>query len=216
MSKSKNKFLLDPTQGRDACGIGFVANVKGEKSHKIVEMGIEMLIHLEHRGACGCDPLTGDGAGILIQIPHEFYLKNNNFSLPQKGEYGVGMIFLPSQNSDRKICEEIVNQVIQDEKQHLLGWRDVPIDPNECGELSRLAMPVIRQVFISKNKELPDEESFERKLYVIRKRIEQSVRESRLKTAQDFYISSLSARTVVYKGQLISHQIPKFFLEANQ
>ena len=215
MSKSKNKFLLDPTQGRDACGIGFVANVKGEKSHKIVEMGIEMLIHLEHRGACGCDPLTGDGAGILIQIPHEFYLKNNNFSLPQKGEYGVGMIFLPSQNSDRKICEEIVNQVIQDEKQHLLGWRDVPIDPNECGELSRLAMPVIRQVFISKNKELPDEESFERKLYVIRKRIEQSVRESRLKTAQDFYISSLSARTVVYKGQLISHQIPKFFLDFN-
>ncbi len=207
------KPLTDLTEGKDACGIGFVAEMHGKKSHRIVEMGVEMLKNLEHRGATGCDPLTGDGAGILIQIPHAFFQKSGPKNLPAQGDYGVGMVFLPSFPSDREKCEEIFNKIVAEESQTLLGWRDVPIDAEKCGELSREAMPAIRQIFIGRGKSTQAGDAFERKLYVIRKRAENEIRNSGLKYANDFYVCSLSYRTIVYKGQLISYQIPLFFLD---
>ncbi len=210
----EHKGLINPFLDRDACGIGFVTTLNGEKSHRIVQMGIDMLMHLEHRGACGCDPLTGDGAGILLQLPHEFFKKVGPSNLPEFGEYGVGMVFLPQDRDDRKICQEIIEKVIKGEKQPFLGWRDVPVDSETgCGELSREAMPFIRQFFVGRDGKIKDQDTFERKLYVIRKCIEEALRQSDLKHKSDFYICSLSSRTICYKGQLISWQIPKFYLD---
>ncbi len=211
----KTKGLSDPFLDRDACGIGFVTTLNGEKSHRIVQLGIDMLMHLEHRGACGCDPLTGDGAGILLQIPHEFFKKVGPNSLPEAGEYGVGMVFFPQDTEERKACVGIVEKVVKEERCPLLGWRDVPVDPKGCGELSRQVMPFIRQFFVGRDGKIKDQDAFERKLYIIRKRVEELIRQSNLKHASDFYICSLSSRTIVYKGQLISWQIPKFFLDVN-
>ena len=190
--------------------MGFVADMKGGRSHRIVEMGIEMLVNLEHRGACGCDPLTGDGSGLLLQIPHEFFKKAVPFALPAPEEYGVGMVFLPQDASDRKTCEQAVDRILADEGMKVLGWRDVPVDPKECGELSRKVMPVIRQVFVSAGKGVAGD-AFERKLFVARKRIEHELGKTKLPHLEEFYVCSLSCRTIVYKGQLISHQIPHFF-----
>src|SRR5690348_1630951 len=153
--------LADPRLDRDSCGIGFVAAMKGGKSHKIVQMGLEMLMHLEHRGACGCDPLTGDGAGILLQIPHAFFKKQGPKNLPVEGDYGVGMVFFPTDPAERKTCEQIFDRIVKDEGQETLGWRDVPVNPAECGQLSREVMPFIRQVFIGKSKDITDSDAFE-------------------------------------------------------
>src|SRR3989338_3447348 len=202
--------LVNLKEGKDSCGIGFVADIHGKKSHNIVRMGIEMLENLEHRGACGCDPLTGDGAGILLQIPHGFFKKQFIKNLPKAGDYAVGMVFFPSFPSDRERCEEIFLKVIEEEKQDFLGWRDVPVNPEKCGELSREAMPMIRQIFVGRGRATGEGDAFERKLYVIRKRVEAHVRNLRTKYAGDFYVCSLSHRTIVYKGQLISNQIPEF------
>ena len=205
--------LVNLQEGKDSCGIGFVADIHGKKSHNIVRMGIEMLENLEHRGACGCDPLTGDGAGVLLQIPHGFFVKNGPKKLPRTGDYAVGMVFLPNFPSDRERCEEYFLKIIQEEKQTFLGWRDVPVNPDKCGELSREVMPVIRQIFIGRGSTTGEGDAFERKLYVIRKRLEAAVRESGMKYANDFYVCSLSCRTIVYKGQLTASQIPLFFTE---
>lgn len=211
--KTIEKGLIDPKEDKDSCGIGFVVDINGKKSHHIVEMGIEMLERLEHRGATGCDPTTGDGSGIMIQVPHEFFKKMGPKNLPSLGKYGVGMIFFPIERDEIKACEEIFSQVVEEEGEIVLGWRDVPTDPKKCGELAREVMPFIRQVFIGRKTYDTDPNVFERKLYVIRKRVEQKIRSSNLKKSDDFYICSLSSRTMVYKGQLISHQIPKFYLD---
>jgi glutamate synthase (NADPH/NADH) large chain len=164
--------LYRPEHEHDACGIGFVANIEGRKSHDIVLKGIQILINLTHRGACGCDPQTGDGAGILIQIPHAFFEREAGslgFSLPLPGEYGVGMVFLPVDTHDRLICEGIIEKIAREEGLTVLGWRDTPINGNTIGRLARASQPYIEQIFIRNGLGM-DQDALERKLYVVRKR----------------------------------------------
>ena len=207
--------LYDPRNEHDACGIGFVANISGEKSHDIILKGIEILINLTHRGACGCDPQTGDGAGVLIQIPHAFFegeCSRLGFPLPSPGEYGVGMVFLPVEPHERMSCEAILEEIVRDEGLTVLGWRDTPVNANTIGRLARSTQPYIEQVFIKRAYGM-DAEALERKLYVIRKRAEKEVSRTELREKSFFYIPSLSCRTIVYKGLLLAPQIANFYLE---
>jgi len=206
--------LYDPQFEHDACGVGFVAHIKGEKSHAIVEKALGVLVNLAHRGACGCDPETGDGAGILLQIPDAFFraeLEAQGVTLPPAGRYGVGMLFLPRDAAERRLCEETVERLAAAEGQAILAWRDVPVDNTKIGEVARTVEPVIRQVFIARGPNTPDDSAFERKLYVLRKQIENAVAALNLQEDGYFYIPSLSCRTVVYKGLLMAHQIAAFY-----
>ena len=213
-SMPKAQGLYDPAHEHDACGVGFVVNIKGVRSHDIVQKALTVLDNLTHRGACGCDPRTGDGAGILIQIPHAFLAKETKklgFELPAPGKYGVGQVFLPIDEKKRRECEQTFEQIVREEGQSILGWRDVPILEAECGDIARRGMPAIRQVFIAKSSDIKNVEAFERKLYVIRKRADNAADKLGLFDPELFYFCSLSAITIVYKGQLISTQIPSFF-----
>jgi len=207
--------LYDPANEHDACGLGFVASIRGEKSHSIVEKGIEVLTHLEHRGACGCDPETGDGAGVLIQIPHEFFVRecaNQGIALPEPGGYAVGMVFLPVGKLERLQCEGVVEKIIQEEGFEVLGWRDTPVDGSAIGRVARGSQPYIEQIFL-KTLEPLAELDFERKLYVVRRRIENEIAHAEIEGRGNFYIPSLSCRTIVYKGLLLAPQITKFYPE---
>ncbi len=207
--------LYHPEQEHDACGIGFVASIEGRKSHDIVLKGIQILINLAHRGACGCDPQTGDGAGILIQIPHAFFARETEalgFTLPSPGEYGVGMVFLPVDTHDRLICEGIIEKIVREEGLKILGWRDTPINGNTIGRLARASQPYIEQIFVRSGPGM-DQDALERKLYVIRKRAESAIAATDLKEKDFFYIPSLSSRTIIYKGLLLAPQITDFYKE---
>ncbi len=207
--------LYDPANEHDACGIGFVANIKGEASHEIVLKGMEILVNLAHRGACGCDPETGDGAGILIQIPHEFFAKdapNHKFTLPARGQYGVAMCFLPVELQQRLTCEGLLEKISREEGLTVLGWRDTPVEADAIGRIARASQPYIEQCFVGRPSGLSDDE-FERKLYVVRKRMEKAVLESDIRDKSFFYIPSFSFRTIVYKGLLLAHQIGEFYSE---
>ena len=206
--------LYQPTMEHDACGVGFVVNIKGGKSHDIVRMGLQVLDNLTHRGACGCDPLTGDGAGILLQIPDAFFRKEVDglgFKLPEPGAYAAGLVFMPRDPSERDQCEQIFEHVVRQEGQEFLGWRTVPVVESACGYIARRAMPAFRQVFIGRSPHITDTDAFERKLYVIRRRVENEVRAAHFNEDELFYVCSLSSLTLIYKGQLISTQIPQFF-----
>ncbi len=203
--------LYDPANEHDACGVGFVANIKGRKSHKIVEQGLEILDRLTHRGAVGADPRAGDGAGILLQIPDGFFRKVVDFKLPAAGEYAVGMIFLPQDAASCVECEATINRLIAEEGQSLIGWRDVPVDNSGLGYSVLPTEPRIRQVFVARGDRCADQDAFERKLFVIRKQIESIVRESQLEGRSDFYFTSFSSRTIVYKGMLLSGQVGEFY-----
>ena len=206
--------LYDSRFEHDACGVGLVANITGKKTHAILEKGIEVLVNLAHRGACGCDPLTGDGSGILIQVPHEFLKKECpclGINLPGLGDYGVGMVFLPPDTSQRKICEDVVEGVIEDEGQRFLGWRDVPVNDSEIGYVAKESQPFIRQVFIGRGPGIESEAHFERKLYVVRKMIERAVSQMGDDVQNHFYIPSLSSNRLVYKGLLIGTQLRGFY-----
>jgi glutamate synthase (ferredoxin) len=208
--------LYDPRYEHDACGVGFVVDLKGGKSHDLVQKAIRVLLNLEHRGACGCEPNTGDGAGILLQTPHAFLTREaerHRFRLPAYGEYGVGMLFLPTDRAEREWCEGVFEQVVRDEGQHILGWRTVPVDNSTLGETARAAQPVVRQVFIGRGQHDADEPAFERKLYVIRKQVENRVKASDLRQRGMFYVPSLSYKTIIYKGMLKSGQITEFYPE---
>ena len=200
--------LYDPRYEHDACGVGFVADVKGRRSHEIVHDALEVLLNLEHRGASGCDVNSGDGAGILIQTPHQFLLQKCLFELPAFGQYAAGMIFLPVAAQPRGMCEAILERIVKEEGQQLLGWRDVPTNASLLGPTARDSMPIVRQVFIARNAELIDDDTFERKLYVIRRRVSREVKRCQI---DGFYISSLSYKTVVYKGMLTARQLPQFY-----
>src|SRR5208337_16440 len=207
--------LYDPRNEHDACGIGFVANISGEKSHDIILKGIEILINLTHRGACGCDPQTGDGAGVLLQIPHAFFeaeCTRLGFALPSPGEYGVGMVFLPVEPHERMQCEALVEGIVREEGLSVLGWRDTPVNANTIGRLARSTQPYIEQVFIRRAYGM-DQDALECKLYVIRKRAESAVAKTELREKSFFYIPSLSSRTIVYKGLLLAPQIANFYIE---
>jgi glutamate synthase domain-containing protein 2/glutamate synthase domain-containing protein 1/glutamate synthase domain-containing protein 3 len=207
--------LYNPANEHDACGIGFVASISGNQSHEIISQGIQVLLNLAHRGACGCDPETGDGAGVLIQIPHKFFARECEklgFKLPNPGTYGVGMTFLPVEKHPRLQCEGILERIVREEGLTLLGWRDTPVYASAIGRVARASQPYIQQIFM-RCPEGMDEDAFERKLYVVRKRAENEVRESGIEDAEMFYLPSLSCRTIVYKGLLLAPQIANFYRE---
>ena len=207
--------LYHPAHEHDACGIGFVASISGRKSHDTIQKGIQVLVNLAHRGASGCDPETGDGAGVLIQIPHKFFARECEklgFTLPSPGTYGVGMIFLPVEKHPRLQCEGILERIVREEGFALLGWRDTPVYASAIGRVARASQPYIQQIFVRSAPGM-DEGAFERKLYVVRKRAENEIRDSGIEDAEMFYIPSLSCRTIVYKGLLLAPQIENFYRE---
>ncbi|HVP44733.1 MAG TPA: glutamate synthase large subunit [Terriglobales bacterium] len=207
--------LYDPAHEHDACGVGLVASIRGERSHEVVRKGIEVLINLTHRGATGCDPETGDGAGVLLQIPHQFFQRECSklgFVLPDPGKYGVGMVFLPIDKQERLTCEGMLERIVREEGMTVLGWRDTPVDATVIGRIARRSQPYIQQLFVG-NPAGWSEDQFERKLYVVRKRAESQIAASDLAHHGVFYIPSLSCRTIVYKGLLLAPQIEKFYGE---
>ena len=212
--------LYHPSHEHDACGMGFVVNLDGRKTHEIVQKGIQVLINLTHRGACGCDPETGDGAGVLIQIPHEFFARECSklgFSLPEPGSYGVGMMFLPVETAQRLLCEGIVERIAREEGLTVLGWRDTPLHGDAIGRQARATQPYIEQIFLQKG-EGPDgqpmtQDEFERKLYVVRRRADIEIAASEFDDNGFFYVPSMSSRVIIYKGLLLAPQISDFYTE---
>ena len=216
LSAPKKQGLYDPAHEHDACGVGFVAHIKNQKSHDIVEKGLEILLRLTHRGAAGADPREGDGAGILIQIPDAFFqavTPELGITLPKEGEYGVGMVFLPRDASHRRSSEALVEKAISDEGQIFLGWRDVPVDSvrADLPESVLASEPVIRQVFIGRGNNVADQDAFERKLYVLRRMAKNAVDALGHTDCADFYFVSMSSRTIVYKGMFHSHQVGAYY-----
>src|SRR5574344_2557761 len=208
--------LYDPSYEHDSCGIGFVVNVKGKKSYDIIDSALRILENLKHRGAEGADALSGDGAGILVQIPHHFFVRECNvlgFSLPKEGDYGVGVIFAHMYEDFRMKQMKEFEEIVESEGQKVLGWREVPIDESIMGKVAKASPPGIMQVFIKKNKKLKTPMDFERKLYVIRRLAEKKITPESQAMGSDFYIASLSSRTVVYKGMLTSVQLRHFYLD---
>jgi len=209
--------LYDPRFEHDACGVGFVAHIKGDRRHAIVTQALKILEHLNHRGAVGADPLMGDGAGILLQIPDGLYraeMAAQGVQLPPPGEYGVGMIFLPKEHASRLACEEELERAIQAEGQVLLGWRDVPVDRElPMSPTVRAKEPVIRQVFIGRGADVIVQDALERKLYVIRKTASAAIENLQLKYSKEYYVPSMSSRTVIYKGRLLAHQVGAYYLD---
>ncbi len=207
--------LYDPRDEHDACGIGFVVNINGAPSHQIVLNGLQILENLVHRGASGCDAETGDGAGLLIQIPHKFFAreaKDLGFAVPDPGEYGVAMCFLPVDRQQRLACEGVLERFTREEGLTALGWRDTPVEVNAIGRMARASQPYIEQFFVARPPGIT-EDAFERKLYAVRKRTEGEVAQSDLRDRNFFYIPSFSSRTIVYKGLLLAHQIGAFYNE---
>ncbi len=206
--------LYDPAFEHDACGVGFVAHLKGQKSHAIVEQGLEILQNLDHRGACGCEENTGDGAGILIQMPHRFLVEaceKAKIALPCFGQYGTGLIFLPPNSQQRRKLEQAFEKIVQSEGLHFLGWRTVPTSNRSLGDTAKASEPYVRQPFIGRAASTPDDLAFERKLYVIRKRAHNEIRCSTIDGAAYWYVCSLSYKTIVYKGMLLTAQVGKYF-----
>jgi len=206
--------LYDPQYEHDACGVGFVAHIKGRKSHDIVTSALTMLEHMDHRGACGCEQNTGDGAGILTALPHEFLVKvakrDANITLPAPGQYGAGIVFLPTDSEQRGICEKKFEAIVAEEGQKFLGWRTVPVDNSTIGMGAKRQEPVMRHAFIAAgNAKNADE--LERALYVIRKRATYACRALDMDMANYFYVASLSTKVMIYKGQLTPAQVTEYF-----
>ncbi|MDM8357160.1 glutamate synthase-related protein [Pandoraea communis] len=207
--------MYDPANEHDACGVGFVAHIKGVKSHAIVEQGLKILENLDHRGAVGADPLMGDGAGILLQIPDQFYreeMAKQGVTLPPAGEYGVGMIFLPKEHASRLACEQELERTVKAEGQVVLGWRDVAIDRDmPMSPNVKATEPVIRQIFIGRGQDIMVTDALERKLYVIRKTASHRIQALKLKHGKEYFVPSMSARTIVYKGLLLCDQVGRYY-----
>ncbi|ADJ28428.1 glutamate synthase large subunit [Nitrosococcus watsonii] len=210
----RQQGLYEPHNEHDSCGVGFVANVKGHKRHDLIRQGLQILKNLTHRGAVGADPRAGDGAGILIQMPDRFLREEcaaRGIHLPPAGEYGVGMLFLPQGAEARATCEQLISHYLNAEGQTLLGWREVPTNNTHLGESVKAVEPVVRQVFIGRGANSPAGDAFERKLFVIRKQIENAVRDLDKTEQAAFDIPSLSSRTLVYKGMLLANQVASYF-----
>ena len=203
--------LYDPANEHDNCGVGFIANIKGQKSHSIVKRGIEILCNLTHRGAVGADPLDGDGAGLMIQIPDAYYREICDFELPAPGEYGAGIVFLPTDNESREACIAVFNRELVGVGCSLLGWREVKTDSSTIGRNARSVEPCVMQVFVGRGEVETDK--FELMLYLARKRAENAIRDGQLAGKEMFYVCSLSSRTILYKGMLLSEQLNTFFPE---
>ncbi|MDQ6991630.1 MAG: glutamate synthase large subunit [Mariprofundaceae bacterium] len=216
MSLPAKQGLYNSQHEHDACGVGFIAHIKNKKSHTIVKQGLEILTRLTHRGAAGADPREGDGAGILIQIPDDFFqaiAPDLDITLPKAGKYGVGMVFLPQNKADRVTCETLIEETICTEGMTVLGWRDVPVDSvhADLPESVIACEPVIRQIFIGQGETITDQETLERKLYVVRKTARNYIHDLNLDDAANFYFASMSSRTIVYKGMFLSHQVAAYY-----
>lgn len=206
--------LYRPEFEHDSCGTGFIANINGHKTNQIIDNALTMLENMEHRGACGCDPESGDGAGILIQLPHEFLMEecsNLEISLPEPGEYGVGMIFLPKDSAQKKACRTIINNAIEKLGLHKLGERKLTVDSSVIGETARQAEPDIEQIYIARPHHITNADDFERKLFVLRRYINKTITETVAGASDNFYFTSLSCKTIIYKGQLTTYQLRKYY-----
>src|SRR5215467_5167701 len=206
--------LYDPALEKDSCGVGFIADIKGKKSHKLIEDALAILCNLEHRGAVGADPRAGDGAGILVQIPHKFFAKKADrlgFSLPKPGEYAVGALFMPRDPGWRQVIRDIYSQMIKREGMTLLGWREVPTDNSTLGESVKPTEPVHLQVFIGRGKKIKSETEFERRLYILRKSISHAIYTRKERRLSGYYPVSISCRTVVYKGMFLADQLCTYY-----
>ena len=208
----KKQGLYDPAFEKDSCGVGFVMNMKGKKSHEIIFQGLEILKKLEHRGACGSDKLTGDGAGILIQLPDAFFQEQCpkiGINIPEAGRYAAGNIFLPK-GKDTKKGMEIMERAVLTEGLELLGWRDLPVDNSTIGVNARSVEPVIKQIFVGAPPEVKDKLTFERRLYCVRKRTAWGVRRAGLNdNNENFYACSLSSKTLIYNCLLYTSPSPR-------
>src|ERR1700709_1823627 len=217
IAHATSEGLYSPSHEHDACGVGFVAHIKGQKAHSIILQGLKILENLDHRGAVGADKLMGDGAGILIQIPADFYradLATRGIELPPPGEYGVGMVFLPKEHASRLACEQELERAIKAEGQVLLGWRDVPVDREmPMSPTGRAKEPVLRQVFIGRGPDVIVPDALERKLYVIRKTASSAIQALKLTHSREYYVPSMSCRTIIYKGLLLADQVGKYYLD---
>ncbi|MFH1067636.1 MAG: glutamate synthase large subunit [bacterium] len=214
MNRIRSQGLYDPQFEHDSCGVGFVVNVKGKKSHEIVEQGLQILVNLAHRGACGCEANTGDGAGILIQKPHAFFQKvcaSARIELPEFQDYGVAMMYLSPNSKRRQACEKVFEDVVRAEGQRFLGWRTVPTKNRTLGEGAKSEEPLVRQAFIGRNSAIKDDLEFERKLYIIRRQATSSICYSGMLGSDYFYVSSLSYKTIVYKGMLMPEQVRDYY-----
>ncbi|HVL09553.1 MAG TPA: glutamate synthase central domain-containing protein, partial [Burkholderiaceae bacterium] len=207
--------LYDPANEHDACGVGFIAHIKGHRNHEIVQQGLKILENLDHRGAVGADPLMGDGAGILLQIPDQLFREEmaaQGVKLPPAGEYGVGMVFLPKEHASRLACEQELERTVRLEGQIMLGWRDVPVDKAmPMSPTVRQTEPVIRQIFIGRGRDIMTTDALERKLYVIRKTASHAIQALKLKHGKEYFVPSMSARTIVYKGLLLCEQVGRYY-----
>jgi glutamate synthase (ferredoxin) len=215
-SKPQAQGLYDPALEHDSCGIGFVVNIKGRKSHEIVSQSLTILNNMSHRGGAGYERNSGDGAGLLTQIPHRFFVDvapESGIELPGAGEYGVGMVFLPRNPQNRSLVKGRIEKLIIEEGLPCLGWRDLPVDVSSLGSISRSVMPHISQVFVGKGPGLGDDMAFERRLYVVRKKAEKSLEGKSESSSDYFYFSSLSCKTIVYKGMFTSEQVQPFYLD---
>jgi glutamate synthase (ferredoxin) len=204
--------LYNPQFEHDACGVGFIVHMKGQKSHEIVEQALTILVNLDHRGACGCETNTGDGAGILMQVPHKFLKKvaaAENITLPEAGQYGVGMVYTSPDAKARAQGQQVFEQIAAEEGLKVLGWRDVPTNNSPIGNTAKSSEPFMRQVFIARSPSLADDLSFDRKLFVIRKRSHNAIRVTGIDPF--WYPSSLSCRTIVYKGMLMPLQVGEYY-----
>ncbi len=216
--KLQKQGLYDPWFEHDGCGVGVVADIKGTRSHRVVRQSLEVLVNLGHRGAQGADPKTGDGAGILLQMPHRFFQRECSklgIDLPEPGRYGVGMVFLPQDPEERALCKRLFEEAIGGEGQRVLGWRDVPVDPEAIGADAHKVQPCIQQVFVGAGADTADEAHLGRKLYVIRKRVENAVAGSGIAGADTFYVCSLYTTRIVYKGLLMANQVSGFYRDLN-
>ena len=206
--------LYDPSLEKDSCGVGFIADIKGRQSHKIVEDGLHILENLEHRGAVGADPRAGDGAGILVQLPHKFFSKEAKrlgFALPELGQYAAGFLFMPREAAERDFIEKIYAEEIEREGMTLLGWRDVPKDNSTLGWSVKPTEPFHMQVFIGRGGKTKTEDEFERRLYVLRKTISGRIYQARDRAIIGYYPVSLSCRTIVYKGMFLADQLGAYY-----
>src|SRR5664279_3948360 len=211
--------LYDPAMEKDSCGVGFIANIKGVKSHQIVSDALSILCNLEHRGAVGADPRFGDGAGILVQIPHAFFTRKAaeiGFKLPAPGEYAIGALFMPRDTAWRKVIKSIIADQIKAEGLTLLGWRDVPTDNASLGETVKPTEPTHMQVFIGRNGAAKTEDEFERRLYILRKSISQAIYQRRDRGLAGYYPCSMSCRTIIYKGMFLADQLGKYYADLHE
>ena len=211
---SRRQGLYDPQLEHDACGVGMICDIQGGVSHDIVRTALQMAVNLTHRGACGCDATTGDGAGILVQLPDAFLRRVGGelgLGLPEAGAYGTGLVFLPPHAEQRRRCREMIAAAVKDQGQTLIGWRKVPVEREAIGGLALAVEPAVRQVFVGRGPGLVDRRAFERKLYTIRKLAERAVRGSNLPQKSYFHIPSLSARTMVYKGMFVADQLGPYY-----